>query len=251
MAHYTKFILLIMLYCTTLRVLAQDIAKPSVAPGPSVPKKATATLAPSGSGNVKPAPAKKQTTTAPNANRKYRGELSLIKWGCKATYTGDIHYQEPNGYGRLIFTSGARKDQVYEGNFVSGYITGRGTLTWPSGDKYVGEWKDNKENGQGTMTWPSGSSYVGEYRDDVKNGRGVYTWSDGSKYNGEWRDNNMNGQGTMVNVTAFTTCPKCIKYVGNWKDDEKSGYGKCYDAAGKLIYSGSFEADKPTGKYPN
>jgi len=28
-----------------------------------------------------------------------------------------------------------------------------GTYVWDDGDKYVGEYKDNKRNGQGTYTW--------------------------------------------------------------------------------------------------
>ena len=40
-----------------------------------------------------------------------------------------------------------------------------GTFTWPDGEKYVGEWKDNKRNGQGTYTFPSGNKYVGEFKD--------------------------------------------------------------------------------------
>ena len=33
---------------------------------------------------------------------------------------------------------------------------GKGTYTWPDGDKYVGEWKDDKQHGQGTQTSPDG-----------------------------------------------------------------------------------------------
>ena len=42
---------------------------------------------------------------------------------------------------------------------------GQGTITSPDGDKYVGEWKDNKRHGQGTYTYPDGSKYVGEFKD--------------------------------------------------------------------------------------
>ena len=37
-----------------------------------------------------------------------------------------------------------------------------GSYTWGDGDKYVGEWKDDKSNGQGTYTNSSGDKYVGE-----------------------------------------------------------------------------------------
>ena len=34
-----------------------------------------------------------------------------------------------------------------------------------------------------------GDKYVGEYRNDKKNGNGDYTMSDGTKYSGYWKDN--------------------------------------------------------------
>jgi len=40
-----------------------------------------------------------------------------------------------------------------------------GTFTLLSGDKCVGEFKNNQMNGQGTMTFADGEKYVGEFRD--------------------------------------------------------------------------------------
>ena len=37
-----------------------------------------------------------------------------------------------------------------------------GTYTWANGDKYLGEYKDNKHHGQGTYSWTDGDKYVGE-----------------------------------------------------------------------------------------
>ena len=36
-----------------------------------------------------------------------------------------------------------------------------GIYLWPDGDKYVGEWNDNKKHGQGIYTSPDGYKYVG------------------------------------------------------------------------------------------
>ena len=62
---------------------------------------------------------------------------------------------------------------------------GQGTYTSSNGNKYVGEWKDQKMHGQGTFTWSNGDKYVGEYKDRKMHGQGTYTWSDGDKYVGE------------------------------------------------------------------
>ena len=43
-----------------------------------------------------------------------------------------------------------------------------GTFNDGSGDKYVGEYKDDKRHGQGTYTFADGSKYVGGYKDDKK-----------------------------------------------------------------------------------
>ena len=55
-----------------------------------------------------------------------------------------------------------------------------GTYTWPSGEKYVGEWKKGYRNGQGNTTWSNGEKYVGEFRDNKITGQGIYTYADGS-----------------------------------------------------------------------
>ena len=42
-----------------------------------------------------------------------------------------------------------------------------GTYTFAEGDKYVGEWKDNKRHGQGTYTFPDGKQNIGYFLNDV------------------------------------------------------------------------------------
>ena len=54
------------------------------------------------------------------------------------------------------------------------------------------------QNGDGIYTFPSGAKYVGEYKDGKRNGQGTRTSPDGEKYVGEWKDNKRNGQGTQT-----------------------------------------------------
>jgi hypothetical protein len=56
-----------------------------------------------------------------------------------------------------------------------GYVWDRcfGTLTWPDGGTYVGEYRDGKSNGHDTYTWPDGRKYVGNFKDDKFNGHGT------------------------------------------------------------------------------
>jgi len=41
-----------------------------------------------------------------------------------------------------------------------------GTYTWANGDKYVGEWKDDKLYGRGTYTFVNGTVKKGIWKDD-------------------------------------------------------------------------------------
>ena len=96
----------------------------------------------------------------------------------------------------------------------SGYLHNCfGTLTQSSGDKYVGEFKDNQRNGQGTFTFAEGSKYVGEYKDDKRNGQGTFTYAEGSKYVGEFKDGNRNGQG------IYYLSNGSISQSGVWSDN--------------------------------
>ncbi len=41
------------------------------------------------------------------------------------------------------------------------------------GDKYEGDWQDDKRHGNGTLTCSDGSIYEGDYKDDERHGNGV------------------------------------------------------------------------------
>ena len=69
-------------------------------------------------------------------------------------------------------------------------------------------------NCEGTYTYANGDKYVGEYKDDKKHGQGTYTYADGAKYVGEWKDGNYHGQGTETYASGN-------KYVGEYKNGRK------------------------------
>ena len=77
-----------------------------------------------------------------------------------------------------------------QGSDTTAWSNCTGTKTFTNGDKYVGEFKDEKFNGQGTYTFASGEKYVGEFKDGKYDGRGTYYASNGSIVNeGMWADN--------------------------------------------------------------
>jgi len=80
-----------------------------------------------------------------------------------------------------------------------------GTYTFASGNKYVGEWRDDKQHGQGIETSADGDNYIGEFKDGKRHGQGTFTFADGEKYVGEFKDGNYHGQGTYTLPTGTNT----------------------------------------------
>ena len=75
-----------------------------------------------------------------------------------------------------------------------------GTAFWPSGEKYVGEFKDNKMHGEGKYYYPSGAMYEGQFRYDKFNGIGIFHYPDGkSTYTGRYTDDHRDGKGVFYN----------------------------------------------------
>lgn len=74
---------------------------------------------------------------------------------------------------------------------------GKGTVTYKNGNKYEGNFVDNKRHGPGTMTYANGDEYDGDWVDNKRHGKGTYTWADGTKYEGKWKNGKKYGNGTM------------------------------------------------------
>ena len=98
----------------------------------------------------------------------------------------------------MIFSCGQKK-KIDEGNLdkevtlemIEDGYTGKGTYTWASGNKYVGEYKDGRRHGQGTFTDADGDNYVGEWTNGKKHGQGTYSYTSnagqgGHKISREW-----------------------------------------------------------------
>ena len=86
-----------------------------------------------------------------------------------------------------------------------------GSFTIADGDKYVGEWKDDKFHGQGTYTFAEGDKYVGEFKDGKKHGQATYTYADGEKdagyyLNGEYIPNTCEAMGLVKGSSEFGQC---------------------------------------------
>ena len=162
--------------------------------------------------------------------------LVLVFAFSSSVFAGCISGDCSNGYGTYIFSEEEWKGDKYVGEWKNDKMHGHGAYTYANGNKYVGEFNSNKRNGVGTATYISGNKYVGEYKNDDRNGNGTFTWTDGSRYVGEWKNNDMNGHGTYIYSEGG-------KYVGELKNDEFHGQGT-YTYADGTVKSGIWKNDK-------
>ncbi|XP_016922960.1 uncharacterized protein LOC108004514 isoform X1 [Apis cerana] len=116
-----------------------------------------------------------------------------------------------NGTGLRIYPSGAR----YMGQWKNGIRDGIGTMVWTNGNFYRGEWKCGLMHGYGeyvwngffnrTFTWPQEASYTGYWRHGLRHGKDCFHIGDmkfnsvgGAKYSGYWEDNKKHGYGIII-----------------------------------------------------
>jgi hypothetical protein len=111
------------------------------------------------------------------------------------------------------------------------------------GDRYVGDWQENKKHGFGTMTWVKGNKYEGEWRSGKRSGKGTYWLKEGGKlrkhYTGDWADNKKHGLGIAYYENGD-------KYEGEWSGNMRHGRGKMVYANGD-IFEGDWADDKRSG----
>ncbi len=138
-----------------------------------------------------------------------------------------------NCFGPYVWNSGDK----YVGEWKNDNRTGQGTYIHSSGEKYIGEFLNNKRNGQGYNTWADGSKYVGQYKDNKRHGRGTFTWANGDKYEGEYKNDNRHGQGTY-------TWANGLKDVGEWQNSKLNGFAIRYDKKGNILNQGIWKDDK-------
>ena len=134
-----------------------------------------------------------------------------------------------------------------EGSNVSLWNNCFGNLIDPSGDKYLGEFKNGTFHGKGTYYYLAkdqfkGDKYVGEYKDDKKNGQGTYYYLannqfKGDKYTGEFKNGNFNGQGMYLYANGD-------EYIGEFKDGLKIGQVNSISTDKLTESSGNFEENK-------
>ncbi len=101
---------------------------------------------------------------------------------------------------------------VYYGKVVEGQpADGRGTMIYPTGNRYDGEYKDGLRSGCGMFSFSDGRRYVGEFEADRFNGLGTWILENDERYIGEFENNKCSGQGTFIYANGSVK-------AGEWRD---------------------------------
>ena len=119
-----------------------------------------------------------------------------------------------NCFGEWTHSTGDK----YVGEWLNDKRNGEGVFEGFDGNKYIGQWKDGKRNGYGTDTFVNGNKYAGLFKDNKRHGQGILTYSDGTNYSGQWIEGEADGQGTMTHSNGN-------KYVGQWRNGKYHGQG--------------------------
>jgi hypothetical protein len=114
----------------------------------------------------------------------------------------------------------------------------QGSLKYPNGDIYTGEFNYGQPNGVGKMTYANGDLYAGNFFEGQKHGVGDYTWADGNRYIGQFIAGNLEGRGAYYFLGKNKTNPD--KYVGDFKKNVFNGDG-VYTYGNGAVVSGKFK----------
>lgn len=116
-------------------------------------------------------------------------------------------------------------------------VSGKGTLAFDDGVKWVGTWSSGYPNGSGTLT-AEGASYVGEVAKGMFEGQGKLTQVDGSWHEGAWKAGQRHGPGKGVDGSG-------LQYEVVFAADAMAGPGFVVLPDGSKI-AGTFGANGPT-----
>lgn len=152
------------------------------------------------------------------------GQVNCTKGDCK------------NGYSECTFPSGDR----YAGEFKNGRIHGRGILYYKDGSKYIGNWDNQQRAGKGRMIFANKDEYLGNFEDNQINGEGTMNYASGNIYEGQWLDGKPHGRGLFTYANGD-------QYDGMFLNGQSEGRGTMRYASG-AIYEGEWSKNKRHGQ---
>ena len=127
----------------------------------------------------------------------------------------------------------------YIGNWINDKREGNATILFTNGERFDGEFKDDKRI-EGKMKFLNGNIYIGKFNDNLIEGNGIMYYDNGDIYDGKWKNNmkeDYNSKFIYSNKNIFE---------GEYKNDLKIK-GKLVFKNGNL-YKGEFKNDNMEGE---
>lgn len=138
---------------------------------------------------------------------------------------------------------------------TSGNCTnGKGTFQYPSGAKYVGDFKDGRMHGQGICYYSNKSKYQGAWENGYPEGPGTKTLVGGKQWTGVWRKGQPINQAGQVFSLEDTPMQIPIQLAsktigeGCMMGDCQNGYGTYVYRGHSAKYTGYFQKELPHGQ---
>lgn len=169
-----------------------------------------------------------------------------------------------------IFGALAVSAQCIQGDCVNG----QGTYIYPSGAKYIGQFKNGEIHGIGVCYYTNGSHYRGEWAHRYPEGNGIKTYSDGTVRKGLWKKGKpidehgvvlqeyvppqLGAKAEEINMQVGCLTGNCLngegtyayadgsRYEGLFVQGKFEGQGKFFFANGDR-YEGEFSQNYPNG----
>jgi hypothetical protein len=184
--------------------------------------------------------------------RKYDGEVSkgcphgrgrmtsLAVPGCPSSiYEGEFSHGVRHGRGALTLPNG----DVVDGAFADGILIGQGTMRSADGCGILeaSTWISNAPDGKGSLRFPGGARYIGEFRAGEMNGHGrlehpAETASGPAAliYEGGFADGRAHGAGSLtIGGDGVGGGRVEARWTGDWKDGLPDGRGLLEEPHGK------------------
>jgi hypothetical protein len=148
------------------------------------------------------------------------------------TFTGDLRNGRFTGYGSMTFPDGVQ----YSGNFAAGRFDGEGILSYAvSNWTFTGVFQEGRAVG-GIFRDPAGETVAYE-RGETGDALEGIVW----RYEGGFNDRGQNGTGT------FTFADGSV-YTGGFSRGLAEGEGTYTDASGRTVYAGDFKEGRFDGQ---
>lgn len=160
---------------------------------------------------------------------KLYGKGKFIDSNGVTKYEGEFYNNKKSGKGTYYFDNGSRIEGIFSNDHFES-----GTLYYIDGCKYVGAFDARGyEHGYGTLYYPNGDYFKGQWQHGRVNGEGVLYYATGVTYKCRFVDGKE--EGTRVYDYPFLK----IKYVAEYIDGKQVSAGVYYGYDGKPIDANS------------